>query len=294
MPKFIDPNLQFKSSKVDKTLQIVNVKGQDIPLPSEIEISESGMCNRKCSFCPRSNPSYEHINEFISLNLIQKLINEIKELEYTGTIRFSGFVEPLLDKRIFKIIEMIKSSVSSCNIELVTNGDVLNYKRLVRLFKSGLNKILISAYDSKEQALDFENLCHKANLNNDQYIVRHRYLPPDEDFGITLSNRAGEMVDAEYKIDALNESLSQPCFIPGYTFFMDFQGDVLICPHDWGKKSKMGNFNEVSLLDLWLDKKWINIRRSLIKGNRNFKPCNVCDVNGMLIGKKHANAWSKI
>ena len=25
-----------------------------LPLPTEIEISESGTCNRKCSFCPKA------------------------------------------------------------------------------------------------------------------------------------------------------------------------------------------------------------------------------------------------
>ena len=35
----------------------------------------------------------------------------------------------------------------------------------------------------------------------------------------------------------------------------------------------------------------INARDKLSKGNRNFSPCNVCDVKGVLIGKKHSIAW---
>ena len=38
------------------------------------------------------------------------------------------------------------------------------------------------------------------------------------------------------KFESLTEPLKKPCFIPSYTFFLDYQGDVLICPHDWGKK----------------------------------------------------------
>jgi hypothetical protein len=30
-----------------------------------------------------------------------------------------------------------------------------------------------------------------------------------------------------------------------------------------------------------------------VKGNRNFSPCDVCDVDGMRIGKTHAEAWKK-
>ena len=53
---------------------------QALPLPTEIEISESGVCNRKCSFCPRSDPGFEDINEFISEELVLKISKELKNL----------------------------------------------------------------------------------------------------------------------------------------------------------------------------------------------------------------------
>ena len=78
---------------------------KDIPLMSVVEISNSGMCNRKCSFCPRSDPSYEDINEFISNDLHTKIFTELSHLEYKGMIIYSGYVEPLLDKKIFDCIK---------------------------------------------------------------------------------------------------------------------------------------------------------------------------------------------
>ena len=32
-------------------------------------------------------------------------------------------------------------------------------------------------------------------------------------------------------------------------------------------------------------------RKGLINADRNFSPCDVCDVSGDLIGKKHAEKW---
>ena len=171
---------------------------------------------------------------------------------------------------------------------MVTNGDPLNLKRLLKLFENGLNKILISAYDSKEDAEKLERLCISANLNQDQYIVRHRYYSEEKDFGITLSNRSGLMDNAEFKIESLKEPLKSPCYIPSYTFFLDYQGDVLICPHDWGKKIILGNLNEEDFLDIWFSKKSLTIRKMLNSSNRNFKPCNVCDVIGTLMGEKNS------
>ena len=44
---------------------------------------------------------------------------------------------------------MTRRYLPKSNIEMVTNGDPLNLKRLKMLFENGLNKILISAYDGK-------------------------------------------------------------------------------------------------------------------------------------------------
>jgi radical SAM protein with 4Fe4S-binding SPASM domain len=263
-----------------------------LPLPTEIEISESGTCNRSCSFCPRSAPGFEDKKEFISNILHEKLCRELKELSYKGTIRYSGFVEPLIDKNIFNLVNMARNYLPECNIEMVTNGDPLNLKRLNKLFENGLNRILISAYDGKEEAQKLEDLCLSAKLTQEQYIVRHRYYSEDQDFGITLSNRSGLMENAEYKIVSLKEPLKKPCYIPSYTFFLDYQGDVLMCPHDWGKKVILGNLNNNKLLDIWFSKKSVKIRQMLNNSNRNFKPCNVCDVEGTLMGEKNAGFFS--
>ena len=288
---FLDPNIEFKKHTVEKKIQFYEYKNKKYPLPTEIEISESGICNRKCSFCPRSDPEYEDIKEFISNDLHLKLCLELSKVNFSGTIRYSGFVEPLLDKNIFNLIKIAKTHNPNSNIEMVTNGDVLNKSRLEKLFHSGLNKLLISVYDGPEDAEKFEKLCSSSNLNKNQYFIRHRYLPPEKDFGITMSNRAGMMKNAEHKIQPLNQKLDMPCYYPSYTFFMDYNGDVLMCPHDWGKKRILGNLKNKSFYEIWTSQLAIITRKMLNNSNRGFSPCNVCDVAGTLIGRKHSEAW---
>ena len=290
--KFIDPNIKNKSKTVEDKIQLFMFNGQNLPLPTEIEISESGTCNRSCSFCPRSASDFVDKKDFISNTLHEKLCIELKELNYKGTIRYSGFVEPMLDKNIFNLINMVRNYLPESNIEMVTNGDPLNLKRLKKLFENGLNKILISAYDGKVESEKLEELCVSANLKKEQYIVRHRYYSEEEDFGITLSNRSGLMTNAEFKIEALKEPLKKPCYIPSYTFFLDYQGDVLMCPHDWGKKVILGDLNKEKLKDIWFSKRFMGIRKMLNKSNRNFKPCNVCDVDGTFMGEKNSKYFN--
>ncbi len=283
-----DPLIYRKKKQIDET---VSISAKGFPLPSVVEISESGMCNRKCVFCPRSDPNYNHVNEFISPKLIEKITLELKSLNYKNLILFSGFVEPLLDKNIFKLLKIVRKNLPYSNIEMITNGDVLNKKRLLKLYESGLTCLLISIYDGVEAEKKMEKLMQDCNLNENQFKIRKRYLPEKESFGISLSNRGGMMNNAAFAIKNPKESLNRPCFYPNYIFFMDYNGDVIICNHDWGKKFIIGNMYKNSFKELWVSKKWQEARQKLYNGKRNFSPCNVCLVDGLRMGSVHARAW---
>ena len=80
------------------------------------------------------------IKEFIKPKLHEKLHKELAELDFSGTVRYSGFVEPLLDKNIYNLLKKARTINKKVNLEMVTNGDVLNPIRLIKLFNSGLNR----------------------------------------------------------------------------------------------------------------------------------------------------------
>ena len=132
------------------------------------------------------------------------------------------------------------------------------------------------------------------NLSDKEVVIRDRSFSSKKDFGLTISNRAGMLNNAEYTIMPLKEKMQHPCFYPSYTFFMDYNGDVLMCAHDWGKKRILGNLNKKSFLEIWTSQIAKISRKKLNNSDRGFSPCNVCDVHGTLIGEKHSKAWDKI
>tara|TARA_B100000902_G_C27291617_1_gene907477 strand:- start:212 stop:1075 length:864 start_codon:yes stop_codon:yes gene_type:complete len=282
-------------SSSSKTIQnkLKFIKGTDIPLPSLVEISNSGMCNRKCSFCPRSDPEYPDINEFFSDELHTKLCSQLSDNGFEGVLAYAGFNEPLLHKGIYRHIKESKKYLPNARIEVITNGDVLNIKRIEKLIESGLTILSISAYDGPDQANEYQKMCEDAKLREDQFIVRHRYLPPEENFGINLTNRGGTMKNADYKINSLKSCLKESCYYPSYDFFVDYNGDVLMCSHDWAKKNILGNLAKQDFLDIWLSEKASLSRQKLYQANRSFSPCNVCDAKGDHIGPEHVKAWKK-
>ena len=200
----------------------------------------------------------------------------------------------MLDKNIYNLIKIVRKYLHKARIEMVTNGDALNKERAKKLFESGLTTLLISIYDGKKEANDMKQMLEEAKIPKEKYEIRHRYLSENDDFGITLSNRSGMMDNAKYQIASLKEPLKKKCFYPHYTFFMDYTGEVLICSHDWGKKYVVGNLKDEKFIDIWLNQKFQMARKRLENADRNFSPCDVCDVQGVLMGKNHLEAWKKI
>ena len=47
-------------------------------------------------------------------------------------------------------------------------------------------------------------------------------------------------------------------------------------------------------MNIWLSDNAKRSRSNLANSNREFSPCNVCDVKGSLIGESHAKAWQNL
>ena len=77
---------------------------------------------------------------------------------------------------------------------------MLNETRLKKIYESGLDRLQISLYDGEDQFKKFQQLGKTLNLSEEQYVLRKRYLPEEQDFGITLSNRGGMLTKSTYKI----------------------------------------------------------------------------------------------
>ena len=99
-----------------------------------LQIETTAACNMACSFCPY--PLKEDKVSKLNFEKIEKILEEInphdKKFNY---LTFSQFNEPLLDNRIFKILE--RSNQLGFKTYFVTNGLLLNKEKniseLIRL-----------------------------------------------------------------------------------------------------------------------------------------------------------------
>ena len=282
--KTIEVNIKRRTVIVNDVLSKYNGK----PIPSWIELSIIDVCNRKCSFCPKVDPSIApDTYQRMQLSLIDKLCNELREIKYKGSVVLCGYGEPMLHKEVNIICKKL-SEVSF--VEVVTNGDTLNPKVIKNLYANNVNKLLISMYDGEHQIEKFNKMILKAEVPKDFVILRDRWYDSSKDYGLKLTNRTGTInIGEQEKIGTFTK-----CFYPSYQFLIDWNGDVFLCPQDWQRRVTMGNMMQEHIFDIWDGKIMNKYRNDLIKGKRVNSPCTSCNAEGTILGKKHANAWTQI
>lgn len=297
------------SKFVDEKVEFYN----KIPLFNWIEISPIDACNRKCVFCPKSDSKIAPDTYNVMDNKhIEKLAKELKSINYTGTIVFAGYGEPILDKSIFEKISILSKI---CNVEITTNGDPLNKKNLIRLMESGISKIVVSLYDGPEQIEKFNKLFISAGIDEKKYVLRDRWYKEDEGWGLMVTNRAGTLdienknlpqKDDGYGLMVTNKASAlvqenrnlplkkdMSCYYAHYSMMIDWNGNCYLCPHDWQRKMIAGNITNQNIIDIWNSEILKKYRTNLGEGKRVDDPCKKCNAFGLMHGLKHHNAWKK-
>jgi len=288
---FIDPNIDRKGRLLEHHLSEHSLKDAP-PLFALIEFNLCGLCNRSCVFCPRSDQkNFPNINEHLPIECYEGVLEDLAEVEFDGTVLYSAFCEPLLYKHLEEIIRLTAQLCPTARIEIVTNGDMLNKDILRMLFDSGLTTLAISMYDNPEQAEHFKKLQDEAGLNDNQFFFRPRWLSRKERFGITLSNRAGAVEMKDLGVNKPKMPINRSCYYPFYQILVDYDGSVLLCAHDWSRRLIAGNVNETSILKIWNCDTLRKVRTSLANDERSFAPCDLCDAEGVLIGREHLIKW---
>lgn len=136
--------------------------------PYEISIETFAKCNASCTFCPYT--TLERIGEKMPDELIDAIIEELKDHPHPFLISPFKVNEPFLDKRLIPICRKINAELPNAILRLFSNGsaltekhidEVATLKRVTHLWIS-LNEYEAEAYKAT-MGLDFERTV--ANLD---------------------------------------------------------------------------------------------------------------------------------
>lgn len=275
----IEDHLRFREQRY-KSLDKTNSKLLGL---SVIEINPTELCNRTCSFCPRSDPKiYPNRNLNMTVKTAKILKDQLKSANYQGDIHITGYGEPLLNPNILEIISIFSKEF---HVELITNGDRILKRSITHeeLKLAGLNLLIVDCYDGLDHIKNMHELLKNCHI---PYRIRDHYDDGTERLIelYNFNNRGGIFFP---------KKVYRPCWLPFYKSFVDWNGDIGLCCNDWARKqSPLGNIYDRSFDEIWMDNTFVNIRKKLEQGLRKDLPaCVDCDTNGTMQGFESVAIW---
>jgi len=237
----------------------------------KIFIETVSYCNNDCRFCPASaRVGLKNRAHVMSETLYQKIIKELADLSFAGSMAFHCNNEPLLDERLESFISRARALLKDNFFYLYSNGTLINKELAQRLFGAGLNRMIISNYnDSHELLPQVKGLIDHWSDMQGEMIVDYRHTHE------YLGNRAGESPNAQY---ILEKPLDIACFRPLTEIVVGYDGTVPLCCADGLWKVTLGNAQRSTLSEIWFSQRFKEVRTALGKGDRGCTEiCSLCD-----------------
>ena len=240
----------------------------DNDLFRHILIQTKYKCTRKCSFCHYGINS-PPINVEMDGNLFFSIINQLSELNYGGRLGLFEMNEPLTDPRFKEFLIFTRKTLPKAWIFISSNGDLLNYNVATDLFNHGLNYIFLSSYDrtALEKNLNLINKLSPKNKKNINHINRT--------YQKSWTSRGGHIKKFKRK------TVYKPCDLVFRVLYIKPSGKIYSCYNDFYNQNEMGDLNNQRVKDIWFGNKFKELRKQLIKGNRDYSNlCQQCDYIG--------------
>jgi len=291
----------------------------NLPLstPFVIQIFPFYGCNFKCNYCifQYSKEKRHFISNSTSMDfdLFKKCVNDISKFpDKVKVLRFVGIGEPLLHRKLNKMIEYVKEKNIANTIEILTNASVLHKDLSDKLISSGLDRLVISIQGLNSEK--YKEICDYT-IDFDKFIDNIKYFydnKKDVDIYIKIIDTALDSDDDKENFYDLFgnicDSLSIENTVPIHTItneleernvtqfglpvkdidiccqpFMHLQinpdGNVVPC-YSFEYPIILGNCNNESVCDIWSGNKFKDFRKDMIKYTKNIFPiCKECNIS---------------
>lgn len=239
-------------------------------------------CNRSCYFCKHGDVKVSE--KKLPFETIIKICKELNEMNFIGNIRTQHINEPLLDDRIFDIIEYLRKNTHRDNkIEMTTNGDFLTKDKLDLLIQKGVTNLAVSAYT--------DNHFNKILELNQHYDFHIKDMRPNSHKMITsLTNRNGTIYNLNFSekqktiFKLKNKYLQNTfCHRPFQQMIINADGKIALCCEDMYAQCNIGSIFDNTVEELWTGEVLTNYRKHLMSSKRrkDLFFCNDCTAPGI-------------
>lgn len=233
----------------------MNIIDESFSLIDRVSFELSNRCNMSHLHlkCP-AHKRRENPTKNLPSHIIFKVMKELSTINFNGRIAFHQYNEPLIDPRLFWILEKVKHLCPNAKTMIWSNGLSLDQSLLDDLENIGLFNLILTAY-TKEDGKRFRDLKSKS-------------------VKIDIFNEGWASILDIY--DREPKAYSSPCFAPLTDLIINKNGKIGLCCRDWDGRYTLGDLNTKTLAEIFETGEILNLYNELSTGKRRLDICNRC------------------
>lgn len=235
-----------------------------------VEIETYNRCNGGCSFCPVNVKNDTRVEAKMSETLFKKIIDELANLNFSGTLALFSNNEPFLDNRILEFHKYARERVKNARMHLFTNGSLLTVELLKEIMKY-LDEIIIDNYNQELKLTPSSKKIY-------EYLQNH----PELMFKVTIALRKSDEILTSRGGSAPNRKniknyLKDTCAYPFRQMIIRPDGKCSLCCNDSLGLTTMGDLSKNTMKEVWYGKAYQELREAIFQGRENVPHCINCD-----------------
>jgi len=207
----------------------------------------------------------------MSRGVFVKVLERLKEIDYSCIVDYSLYNEPLLDERLPEFVKLTKEALPKSIVRIYTSGDYLVPELAQTLIDAGVSVFSVTQHDRDE----------KVFMRKMQPLINqfpgHIMLNCLHD--VPLCNRGGA-------IEVENPQIIDKCPTADGNLTITYTGDVLLCCNDYFRQHVFGNIMEESIRDIRKKENFSRIRKEVRKGIVKLDICKRCFSGNQADSKK--------
>ena len=303
--KYVDLKSEFKGLTQCEKFKLYRELWQDAANfkiitshPLHLDIELSSICNLKCDFCFQNGMLTPPLG-LMDIRLFKRIIDQgVKEGLCAIKLQIRG--ESLLHPQFFECVDYAKQK-GVLDVQVTTNGTLLNNETIQRILFSRLDAIILSidshhadslakknkttSYSSTEEKIK-HLLNEREKFDKQKPWIRLQSSIPNEDFNSHQAAKSylqknfpkadiyvvSRIFDFRYNHDAYPDLCENydllPCPYLMQRLAVFWNGDVTVCCSDYNNRFQLGKFPDQTIQAIWHSKKLQIFRKCHQTGQR--------------------------
>ena len=261
--------------------------------PKEVSIETFARCNARCTFCPY--PTMDRIGAKLPDEVLERLIAEMERWRLPFWLSLFKVNEPLLDKRVLPLMELVNRRIPKCRLRLFSNGSTLtdaNVDRIASLKRLEHLWVSLNEYRKDEYEALMGISWDHTTANLDRLHARDKFPHPvmlscvghpNEAFRLYCLERWPKFKSTALKRDAwIDFTNPQNLEVPNGPCWRWFElnitatGKAALCCMDSEARFGFGDVREKSLMEIYNHPVFRGWREKLLSRRTVGSPCNGC------------------